>query len=939
MKFQVKQPKRETRNLKPETYNFNIMKKLNLYKLTLLLIVLAMSTSLMADDYYVDPSGTDDGSHGSGPGIGAWETIQYAVNNVSDPTTATIMIHVSGDTYTLNSNPIYTNFRGFGSISGGLTIRGAGAGSTIVQAESSPGTATDCVFYIHGSDETVTLEDMTIRYGHRGIYNQYGTLTLTNCTISGNTIDSGGGAGIENYEGTLTMTNCTVSGNTSNSGFGGGIYNSVDGTLTMTNCTVSGNTSNSLLDTGGGLYNYGTATITNCTFANNTAPNTSYGGAGLYHRMGTIYIKNTIIANNSSDGYADFCKYDEPIALLINNGYNIVETQNFSDFTNGVNGCIVGAGTYNLSTTLANNNTLNGTQTLALSIGSVAINAGNNIANNGVSIPATDQRGITRQGTVDIGAYEYDGTFSATWTGSSSTDWNTSDNWSVSTAPTSYINVTIANVATDPVISPTGTASCNNLTIQSGASLTIQSNASGTGSLIVEGTGTGNIIAERYLSQGKWHYISEPVNDTRIFNTFLALTGGAGHDQFYWWDENGTDNGYTGIWFDILNGTTGVTYSTGSFITSQGYSITYEGAGSNTISFSGVPVTSNQSINITKTSGSTSEGWNLIGNPFSSTIAANSSSDANSFLSTNTSVLNTTYSGIYLWNEQPSYQGNRDDYNTISNLEAAKYIEVGQAFMVCAKNASSTALPFNINMRKHGTATFYKNSDQSEVSRFYMSAENNDGLYNEILIAFKEGMTTGLDISYDAGKLKGNPNIAFYSVLVEDNGSDFIHQALSPLKDEKLEVKIGIDVSKAGNYTFKTKELENFNKTITIKLEDKETGELIDFSETEEYSFNISETGKIRERFVLHFNNASGIDDQIQETENIRFYLYDNKLYIIDKELKNGTIQLFNMLGQPVMEKQYSEAVNTLGLNLAKGYYIVRIITDKMTVSGKIYVE
>jgi len=163
-------------------------------------------------------------------------------------------------------------------------------------------------------------------------------------------------------------------------------------------------------------------------------------------------------------------------------------------------------------------------------------------------------------------------------------------------------------------------------------------------------------------------------------------------------------------------------------------------------------------------------------------------------------------------------------------------------------------------------------TDGADKDQFYMSVKNSEGLYDEILIAFMEGMTSGLDISSDAGKLKGNKNIALYSVLVEDNGSDFIHQAMPPLNDEKSEVKIGVDVSNAGNYAFKIKELENFDETTNIKLEDLETGKQIDFYETGEYSFNINEPGQIRERFVLHFNNAAGIEDQTPKIENIRFY-------------------------------------------------------------------
>jgi hypothetical protein len=76
-----------------------------------------------------------------------------------------------------------------------------------------------------------------------GIHNT-GTMTITNSTISGNSANNStpGGGGIKN-EGTATITGTTISGNTvinSSGGKGAGIYN-VTGSLTLTNCTVSGN--------------------------------------------------------------------------------------------------------------------------------------------------------------------------------------------------------------------------------------------------------------------------------------------------------------------------------------------------------------------------------------------------------------------------------------------------------------------------------------------------------------------------------------------------------------------------------------------------------------------------------------------------------------------------------------------------------------------------
>ena len=93
-------------------------------------------------------------------------------------------------------------------------------------------------------------------------------LTLTDCTVSGN---SGGrrpqlgGGGLANY-GTATLTGCTISDNYASSyngyyngisGFGGGVFNSGTANLTLTGCTVSGNSAGG---SGGGVFNSGTPT-------------------------------------------------------------------------------------------------------------------------------------------------------------------------------------------------------------------------------------------------------------------------------------------------------------------------------------------------------------------------------------------------------------------------------------------------------------------------------------------------------------------------------------------------------------------------------------------------------------------------------------------------------------------------------------------------------
>ena len=125
------------------------------------------------------------------------------------------------------------------------------------------------------------------------------TASLSGLTITGGKAATNGG-GLSNL-GTLTMANCTVSGNaTTNSAFGGGVYNG--GTLALTNCTVSGNSASG--DCGGvcsGTFanTQTTLTLTNCTLSANSA---TYYYTGLL-ATGTTVMTNTIVAGNQ--GYRD----------------------------------------------------------------------------------------------------------------------------------------------------------------------------------------------------------------------------------------------------------------------------------------------------------------------------------------------------------------------------------------------------------------------------------------------------------------------------------------------------------------------------------------------------------------------------------------------------------------------------------------------------------
>lgn len=553
-----------------------------------------------------------------------------------------------------------------------------------------------------------------------------------------------------------------------------------------------------------------------------------------------------------------------------------------------------------------------------------------------------------------------------TWSGSTSDDWGVDTNWNNNTTPSIKYNVTVPESPVGenfPQITSETDAICNNLSIEDGASLNIygnlniegnflneagntglviKSNADNTGSLIVKGDAVGNVSFERYLDEigksVKWHYVSSPVEGQALDDSWMSANSVAqtsGNYQFFRWDED------TYYW--IIYGSSGEpeAFADETFVSARGYCLSKEGAG--VLSFSGTLRTSGLNYATTYTDAK-GEGFNLVGNPFTSAIGITSSaSSTQNFLAQNTALLDDSFEALYIWDEQSDFSESRNDYKIISNAEIGDftridqdYIQPGQAFMVKVASGGGN-LAFNENMQAHASTDYYKNPKDSWPS-VELIVENND-FFNSTAIGFNENMSAGLDPSFDIGKMKGNTNIALYSKLIEDNGIDFAIQCLPPPFTELLSVEIGLDVKQTGEYTFKLIESENFDITNSIILEDKGIGKLIDFHKSEEYLFNINEIGEIRHRFVLHFNKASGIEDEKTKPEDTRFYVFDSKLYIITKEIINKKVQIFNMLGQMLMQKQLSNTVNIIDLDQTEGYYLIRIMDDRNCITGKVYVK
>ena len=365
---------------------------------------------------------------------------------------------------------------------------------------------------------TATLTNSTISsntsngngvIGGGGGVSNLGILTVADCTISGNTSTQFGGGGLENaYTAVAMLTDSTISGNTARGGAGldmdGGNAGGVGMTLTLIDCTVSGNTATA--GPGGGFYAIrgGAATFTNCTVSGNTASTSSGGGFAISFGGVTMTIANTIVAGNTASSLPDVS------GTVSSQGHNLIGII-------GGSGWVASDLTGTLATplnphlaALANNG--GPTQTMALLLGSPAIDAGSNALAVG---QATDQRGAVRiaNGTVDIGAYEvqviyWDPGHSASGTGSGGNGaWDTSTanwfngisdvTWSNTDGPVAVFAGSAGTVTLGTGITASGltfnttgyTVTGNTLTLAGGAgAISIGSGATDTVSSVIAGS-------------------------------------------------------------------------------------------------------------------------------------------------------------------------------------------------------------------------------------------------------------------------------------------------------------------------------------------------------------------------------------------------------------------------------------------------------------------
>jgi hypothetical protein len=433
---------------------------------------------------------------------------------------------------------------------------------------------------------------------------------------------------------------------------------------------------------------------------------------------------------------------------------------------------------------------------------------------------------------------------------------------------------------------------------------------------------TGAITVKRNsnaLSRLDYTIWSSPVtNEGQFLATFSPLTSTS---RFYSYNE--TTNKYNVI----------LTPDATPFAPATGYLIRMPNnhPTSPTIwngSFSGEP--NNGTINKAITyNGSATFGYNMIGNPYPSTI------DADDFITINTLKIENS---LYFWrkiNNPLDFSTAYAVYNALGSTKTLSSefpngtIQVGQGFFVKAKSGATT-VSFTNAMRIGTTSTQFLKSKQVQKDRLWLNLTNTSGVFSQTLIGYVIGASPGVDV-FDAKYINDSP-VALTSSI---NDEEYTIQG-RPAFDPTDEVALNFKTDTVGHYTIA---LDHFDGVFAtgqdVYLKDNNTGVETDLK-AGAYTFK-AVAGVDKARFSLKYQKTLKVDAPEFNENSVRVYKNNGRLFVNSGNVPISNIKVYDIQGRLITE-QKNVKVTTAVINNLKAknqVLIVKIVGENNNVVTK----
>jgi hypothetical protein len=514
-------------------------------------------------------------------------------------------------------------------------------------------------------------------------------------------------------------------------------------------------------------------------------------------------------------------------------------------------------------------------------------------------------------------------------------NWNVNETWESSSDSITWVNAleiptlnaVSVNICNGHTVTITDNSTTSILTINPGAHLTLNSDqtltagifnilsdvTNGTGTYVTNGITNATIThVKQQLTTARNWYISSPVADASA-SSINESTGSymVGYDEIRgsitpWPTESSTLTplkGYIAISPIIVNPI---------------------------ITFTGVLNDGSQTIHLSRTTGQTKEGFNLVGNPYPSHLAWTKA------IATSANTLTTIWYRTVVGSEYVFQTYNADDEIGVPG-DVTGIVPPIQAFWVRANTGGGT-LTLNNPMRLHGI-----NSNRLKVPALVIDNQivrlqvsnyiNND----ETVLYFNDKATEGFD-NYDSPKMSNN-NSAIPEIYTIAGSEKVVINGLQKINFDR-ELPLGFMTLSTNNFSIRANELSNISSDIKLILLDKMENVETDLTAGDAYSFYSTTTNTV-DRFSIIFRSISSVTDDVITRMNQNTLIFknsNNQIIILCKdELKNNsTVSVFNSIGQKIVNKQMINNTTILNQQLESGLYLVKVNYKKHSITRKL---
>ena len=376
---------------------------------------------------------------------------------------------------------------------------------------------------------------------------------------------------------------------------------------------------------------------------------------------------------------------------------------------------------------------------------------------------------------------------------------------------------------------------------------------------------SGSLTVERYVGTAGVHYLGYPFNSHPL--TGSGTAGRIIPQPTCWWAGTDASSPYSTImtWDETTNFSNSFSTSTGK-CSQQGWVAITNGTSapgkgyavntSGTLSMSSTsPKLDNFNYAVTNSGFNVSNpgtsmyggtynpqyntilgGVNLVSNPFPSPYMWDGGDGAGG----------TIADVAYVWQTSGSFMGS---YQTVA---VGDVIAGGQGFFVKATGNTSVVFS-NANRRGVTTPTFYQSNNGNNLD----IKVTGNGYADRTRIMFNDQSTVGFDNMFDGFKMmSSHDQPTLYTVM----GGDMMASINTlPSIDQSPNVTMGLFAGTAGNFQLTFDNINSFDPTTYIYLEDKKTNTMQDMRANNTYSF-ASELSDSTDRFVVHFTPAVEIN-------------------------------------------------------------------------------